>query len=444
MSAPTIELTEQQAEAGDKIRTWYGDDEDRQVFRLFGYAGTGKSTTANTLVSQLGVRNPIYATYTGKAAYVLRRKGAFGASTIHSLIYLPTEKARARLNKLQAQLDDEADPEKRKLLERQIDVERRKLDSPNWILRNQEESALSDADLLIIDEVSMVGEQTALDLLSWGTKTLVLGDPAQLPPIDGAGYFIDAQPDHLLTEVLRSALDSPVTRIATTIRGAQVGQRDYGIAGVDGDSGRVDQIGRDDLLGHDQVLCGTNNTRWQAIHLLRALRGLHSAMPTDGDRIIVLANSGAAEVFNGQQFTVVDTHDIDEYPNRIRLSVIDDEGAPRDLNCWRAGFVDLKGEQQAKRDGRGNVVAATFGQAITVHKAQGSQWDRVLVIDESGVFASIEQKNTARDRRNAGLPDRGHSAEAGHRAGQRWLYTAATRAAQQVTMIPRLAGTVTA
>lgn len=449
MSAPTIELTEHQAEAGEKIKDWYGD-ENRQVFRLFGYAGTGKSTTANTLVSQLGVHTPIYATYTGKAAYVLRRKGAFGASTIHSLIYLPTEKARARLNKLEQELDHEkskrpsGDPNTVKLLERKIEVERKKLDSPNWILRGQEESELFSADLLVIDEVSMVGEQTALDLLSWGTKTLVLGDPAQLPPIDGSGYFIDAQPDHLLTEVLRSALDSPVTRIATTIRGAAVGQRDYGITGLDGDSGRTDQVTMADLLGHDQVLCGTNNTRWQAIHLIRALKGLHSTMPVEGDRIIVLANSGAAEVFNGQQFTVVDAHDIAEYPNRIRLDVLDDEGVPRTLPCWRGGFVDLKGEQQAKRDGRGNVVAATFGQAITVHKAQGSQWDRVLVIDESGVFGSMAQKDMARTRRDTGLPDRGHSVEAGHRAGQRWLYTAATRAAQQITIIPRLAGTVTA
>jgi exodeoxyribonuclease-5 len=78
-------------------------------------------------------------------------------------------------------------------------------------------------------------------------------------------------------------------------------------------------------------------------------------------------------------------------------------------------------------------VAATFGQAITVHKSQGSQWDRVLVVDESGVFANIETKNASRARR-ADAP------QAGHLAGQRWLYTAITRAAKQVAIVPRIRG----
>jgi len=437
----TIELTTQQAEAGAKIKAWFVDGD--QVFRLFGYAGTGKTSTARHLIDQLGVDSVQFAAYTGKAAYVLRTKGCADASTIHSLVYLPSEKARARLRELNEQLDEETDEVKRAILIRQIEAEKRKLESPDWILREPEDTALASADLLVIDEVSMVGERVALDLLSFGVKTLVLGDPAQLPPVDGGGWFIDANPDHLLTEIHRSALDSPVTRIATTVRGAQVGEREYGITGLDGDSGRVDRIRIPDLLTYDQVLCGTNKTRWQAIHLLRALRGLTTDMPTAGDRIMVLANSGAAEVFNGQQFDVRETSEAQGREDRIRLEVTDDEGGTRDLMCWRAGFTSLQGEQQAKRDGRGSVAAATFGQAITVHKAQGSQWDRVLVIDESGVFASIETKTEAQARRNMGLPDVGHSRAAGHRAGQRWLYTAATRAAEQVTIVNRLNGAVT-
>ncbi|GIH07480.1 exodeoxyribonuclease V [Rhizocola hellebori] len=435
MTTATIELTASQAEAGQKIQDWYTDP-DSQVFRLFGYAGTGKSTTANILISQLGVRLPVYAAYTGKAAYVLRSKGAEGASTIHSLIYLPAMKARAKLDQLVKQLDTLlvdplADPRDIQVLQRKIEIEKRKLESPDWHLKEQEESDLYGSDLLIIDEVSMVGERTALDLLSWGVKTLVLGDPAQLPPVDGAGYFIDAQPNHLLTEVLRSALDSPVTRIATTIRAATIRDHDYGVTGLDGDSGRIDRLTVADLLSVDQVLVGTNNTRWQTIHLLRALKGLHHPMPIAGDRIMVLANSGSAEVFNGQQFSVINAHDVPDHDNRICLDVLDDDGAPRQLTCWRSGFAGLKGEQAAKRDGRGNVVAATYGQAVTVHKAQGSQWDSVLVVDESSVFASIEGKEASR----RGDPG---AREAGHRAGQRWLYTAATRAAKQIRIIDRL------
>jgi hypothetical protein len=103
---------------------------------------------------------------------------------------------------------------------------------------------------------------------------------------------------------------------------------------------------------------------------VRALRGLTGQRPNPGDRIIVLANSGDAGVFNGQQFDVLAADDGDR-PDRYRLDVRDDEGAVRTLTVWAAGFRDLEGEKQAKRDGRGSVVAATFAQAITTHKSPG-------------------------------------------------------------------------
>jgi exodeoxyribonuclease-5 len=439
MSATTLELAPQQAEAVDKVTQWY-TDRQRQVFRLFGFAGSGKTYLARYLVEQLGVRNAIYAAFTGKAAYVLRTKGCPDARTIHSLIYLPSEKARAKLRELKEQLDQELDPATRDILARQIRVEEMRLESPDWILRDPDETDLAGADLLVVDEVSMVGENMAADLLSYDVPTLVLGDPAQLPPVDGGGWFIDAPADHLLTDIHRSALDSPVTRLATAVRGAAVGDRCYGMPGLDGDSGRTEAITVADLLAADQVLVGTNATRWQAIHLLRALHGQVGDLPVPGDRIIVLANSSDAEVFNGQQFDVITSEPDERNEAQLLLVVEDDESTRRLLTTWRAGFTSLEGEKQAKRDGRGGVVAATYGQAITVHKAQGSQWDRVLVVDESGVFANIEAKTRARVRREAGLPDRGESAAAGHLAGQRWTYTAVTRAARQVSVIPRIRG----
>jgi exodeoxyribonuclease-5 len=428
-----ITLTDAQAEASNKIQDWYAEP-GRQVFRLFGYAGTGKSTTADTIVRRLGVHRPVYATFTGKAAHVLRTKGVDDARTIHSLIYIPSEKLRQKLNALIEQLETVTDPEERKILTRRIAAEQRRLDSPDWLLREQDESDLAQADLLVVDEVSMVGERMAMDLLSWGTKTLVLGDPGQLPPIEGAGYFVDATPDHLLTEVLRTALDSPVTRIATKIRSAQPGEPDYGMRFDDG-NGPVENITVGELLDIDQILVGTNKTRWQAIHLVRALRGLTSTMPQPGDRVMALANSSAAEVFNGQQFDVAAVHDVTDRPDRIALDVVDDSGTTRQLVAWRAGFTGLEGEQAAKRDGRGSVAAMTFAQAVTVHKAQGSQWDRVLVVDESAVFARMEETYA----RKTGKPN---PAALGYRAGQRHLYTAVTRAAKQVIILPRLTGAI--
>jgi exodeoxyribonuclease-5 len=435
----SIQPTGQQQQAIDRIGDWFTDP-SRQVFRLFGYAGTGKTSLAQHIVDELGIRNVLYGAFTGKAAFVLRSKGCVGAATLHSLLYLPQEKARAKLRDLLQQRDEETDPDQRQVLDKAVRVEQARLETPEWILRAPDETELSTAGLLVVDEVSMVNTGMAGDLLSFGCKVLVLGDPAQLPPIEGGGYFINATPDHLLTEIHRSALDSPVTRLATAVRTAGGGDRMCGVAGMDGDSGRTDRITIAELLDFDQLLVGRNATRWQAIHLLRALRGQVSDIPVPGDRIIILANSGNAEVFNGQQFHVQNCAVSTRRDDQLNLAVTDDEGAARDLTAWRCGFTGIEGEKAAKRDGRGTVVAATFGQAITTHKAQGSQWPRVLVIDEAGVFAGMAQRDKARTRVAAGLPDRGEVAAAGHLAGQRWLYTAITRASDQVVIAPQIKG----
>jgi exodeoxyribonuclease-5 len=421
-----MDFSPQQAEAITKITDWYANS-DQQVFRLFGYAGTGKTTLARHIVDQLGVR-ALFAAFTGKAAYVLRTKGCDGARTIHSLIYQPVEKVRARLNELERKLDAEIDPVERGMLRRAMAVEAEKLHTPDFILR--EDSELNGAPLLVLDEVSMVGERIAADLLSYGVKILCLGDPAQLPPVEGGGYFINAQPDHLLTEIHRSALDSPVTRLATSVRQSMPGDRTLGMDGMDGDSGRKLGVTRDEVVLFDQVLVGTNKVRWQAIHLLRSLLGLTGSVPQPGDRVIGLANSVEADIFNGQQFTVVSIKDTKPGADRVTMTIHDDAGNERRITAWATGFTGQEGEKLAKREGRGSVAAMTFAQAITCHKSQGSQWDRVLVVDESWIFA----RAAAQDAMQAGSPPDAAGA-AGHLNGQRWLYTAITRAAQQVVVI---------
>lgn len=421
-----MDFSPQQQEAIQKITDWYASS-DKQVFRLFGYAGTGKTTLARHIVDSLGVR-ALFAAFTGKAAYVLRSKGCDGAQTIHSLIYQPVEKVRRRLDELHEQLARETDPTERALLAKMAKVEEEKLQTPDFILR--EDSLLDGAPLLVLDEVSMVGERIAADLLSFNTKILCLGDPAQLPPVEGGGYFINATPDHLLTEIHRSALDSPVTRLATSVRQSPPGDRTLGMGGMDGDSGRKLAVTAGEVAGFDQVLVGTNKVRWQAINLLRELKGLRGSVPQPGDRIIGLANSAEADVFNGQQFTVVDVKPPGAHDDRVVMTVLDDAGEQRRLTTWMAGFTGQEGEKQAKREGRGSVAAATFAQAITCHKSQGSQWDRVLVVDESWIFAraaTTEAMKAGCDPASAGA--------AGHLNGQRWLYTAITRAAQQVVVI---------
>ena len=182
---------------------------DKPIFRLFGYAGTGKTTLARHLAE--GVDGDVaFGAYTGKAALVLRSKGCADASTIHSMIYRSRE-------------SDEG--------------------GPQFVLNRQ--SAAAKADLIVIDECSMVDEELGRDLLSFGQPVLVLGDPAQLPPVKGGGFFTEAEPDVMLTEVHRQARDNPIIQMSLTVReGGRLDVGNYGDSKVI----RRSQINSDD--GH--------------------------------------------------------------------------------------------------------------------------------------------------------------------------------------------------
>ena len=156
-----------------------------QVFRLFGYAGTGKTTLARHVAENVDGEVQ-FGAFTGKAALVLREKGCGEARTIHSMIYRPKD----------------------------LDTE-----EPSFVLN--EDSPASKASLIVIDECSMVDEELGRDLLSFGKKVLVLGDPAQLPPVKGGGYFTEQEPDVMLTDVHRQAADNPIVRLSMQIRAGE-------------------------------------------------------------------------------------------------------------------------------------------------------------------------------------------------------------------------------
>ena len=363
-------LSPMQAEAVHKITDWIQRPK-KQVFRLFGYAGTGKTTTIAAAISQLNLR-AAYIAYTGKAASVMRNNG-LPADTLHGLIY---------------QFDHE-------------DKKNREL----YFSLNPESRA-KHVDLIVLDECSMVGEGTARDLLSFGTPVLAIGDPAQLPPVKGAGYFTDAQPDTLLTEVHRQALDSPVLKLATQVReGVTPGVGQYGDSAIILGS-RMDE---DRLWTADQVLVGMNKTRERLNKRARAHFGMTGPYPQFGDKLVCTRNNHSHGVLNGELFTVISCEDAtDASAHWLKISVVNNDNPTQrvieDLPVHKSFFDGQPiGDFQERL-----TVHFDYGYALTVHKAQGSQWNDVIIVDESAVF-----RETSRN----------------------WLYTGITRAAERVTIV---------
>src|SRR5436309_13711778 len=184
------------------------------VFRLFGYAGTGKTTLARHIAD--GVSGEVkFAAFTGKAALVMRNKGCDGASTIHSLIYRPRESGE---------------------------------EQPSFEL--WDDAPASKAKLIVIDECSMVDAELGRDLMSFQCPLLVLGDPAQLPPIAGGGFFTNVEPDAMLTEVHRQAQNDPIVRMSMQVReGQRLVPGEYGQTSVV----TTDTFDPPRALGTDQI-----------------------------------------------------------------------------------------------------------------------------------------------------------------------------------------------
>ena len=354
------------------IARWMETDD--QVFYLAGYAGTGKTTLAKAAAEGVSTR-ALFAAFTGKAALVLRAKGCAGASTIHSLIYKP------------------------------FDVEEK--DETGNVVRTvmryglNELSEVAAADLVVIDECSMVGERLGRDLLSFGTKVLVLGDPAQLPPVRGEGFFTARAPDFMLTEIHRQAADNPIIRMSMTVR--ESGRL---APGAYGESRVVHGLGQRMVMGADQVLVGRNATRRTVNAKVRGLLGHDPVRPVVGDKLVCLRNDKDKGLLNGSLWTVAKVRGCDEATVRLLVEPLDTDGAAVAVRVRREFFHG--GEDTLSHEALKASDHFTYGYALTVHKAQGSQWDRVTLIDESDAF-------------------RGTSA--------RHLYTGLTRAAERVTVV---------
>src|SRR6266581_2978056 len=256
-----------------------------QTFRLFGYAGTGKTTLARH-VAQAVDGKVLFAAFTGKAALVMRSKGCERASTIHSLIYKTRESGE---------------------------------EVPSFEL--WDDAPASKASLIVIDECSMVDAELGRDLMSFGVPLLVLGDPAQLPPIQGGGFA--------------------------------------------------------------------------------------GELPATGDKLVCLRNNKRKGLFNGALWSVKEKPTTRREFISMRLQP-DDGFAGKGIKvsvrpeCFTGGIEDVEWMM------RKHYEEFDYGYVLTVHKSQGSQWDDVVLFDESMAFGESRQ---------------------------RWLYTGVTRAAKRLTVV---------
>lgn len=399
-------MTDTQSAGIKKIIAWYKQCQSemaakkpltQQIFRLFGFAGCGKSTLLKYAEMELGDICTLRAAFTGKAARVMTQKGT-PATTIHSLCYKVSEpskeaidKAKMELFKLREAGPGESDVMLWRAMIRTREEAIKEMHRPTFVLNS--EGPVRDADLIVLDEVSMVNETMAADLMSFGKPILVLGDPGQLPPIKGEGAFTQAIPDVMLTEIHRQAEGSAIIRLATMAREGKF--IPFGTYSDTVYKMHKSDLGPEDLLQADQVLCGMNATRLMLNNAMRKAAGRTSILPQDSDeKIICLRNQNDIGLVNGSFLTLKDIEDTDEY--KIRADIETDDGTDVGRrSIYKGNFLDHvefdKDRAQKDHWHKKGLVEATFGSAITVHKAQGSGWKNIVWWDDG--FGRGEDRN---------------------------------------------------
>ncbi len=400
------ELTADQLEAEKLIEDWFLHS-TKQIFVLAGYAGTGKTTILKHVVCEKLNLTPddsaAFVTPTGKAATVLIRSG-IPAATLHKLIYQSiTEEKKIELNG------------------KIITVEK--------LSFKRRDSIDKSIKLIVLDEASMVSDEVLYDLTEFGVKLLLCGDNAQLPPVEGLNGFL-TEPDYTLKTIVRQQLGNPIIKLSEMAReGKFIPYGNYGGSCVVMSKRILTGEKRKRALLHaDQIICGTNKTRVQINDEVRKMKGLRQ-FPENGDKLICTLNNWETFIDSEMRFNLVNGiigtvkqpfYDFEKSIGFIQFKpeFLEDfcpEALPIDLGIFESGYYRYKrGDYFEKTDESGQAVSAftlnrfEYGYCISCHKAQGSEFDNVIIFDES--YAFKEDKN-------------------------RWLYTAITRAKKKLIIL---------
>jgi exodeoxyribonuclease-5 len=323
-----VELSDEQQDAVFALAqgVWRG----KSVQTLGGYAGTGKTTSIRALKECH--ENLAVCAYTGKAANVLRRKG-IEACTIHSLIYVPE---RDENGKLRFHLRDSLDPE---------------------------------IEGFIVDEASMVSETIYRHLLTFGLPIVFVGDHGQLPPVEGK-FNVMENPDYRLETIHRHAGEIP--RFAESLRLGKPA------ADFKPSSGAVTmmparKVSDEVLTSVDQVICAFNRTR---VELNQRIRWAHDriAILEIDDRLICLRNDSAEGLFNGLQGH---TPHFELVKGQLVIDFVADGQLFPDLLIEPTQL----GREKKLEDDNGKHLF-DYAYCVTCHKAQGDEWDDVLVFEQ--------------------------------------------------------------
>lgn len=398
-----ITLSPDQTKAYDAICDWLDNNtKEKPYLTLGGYAGTGKTTIISYLRQNYQFKKdenydeiydvPLivrFIAYTGKAAMNMEEKLTAQdalqhrdvCSTIHKFLYKPV-----------------TDEETGEIIDWSLNP-----DWPEWgVLR-----------LIIVDEASMVPKNIHDDLVALNIPILYVGDHGQLPPVkEGSDYKFNLMenPDLRLETIHRQAEDSPIIRLSIEARrGNYLSVGDYG-PGVK----KVTSVHEveERLFDTDpsNVMCLTDLNRRRVIlnRKLLAARNLNTEAPTQGARVVCLKNNWKCNpvLFNGQLGTIDNISDggIHHFTAEITLDPYGDFWSG---TISRHGFgvekLNLWEDHRMSYRQAGNLF--DFGYCLTVHKAQGSEANRVFVFGNGRAFKENQRK---------------------------WLYTAVTRAKKEL------------